>query len=170
MRRKRQLLILPGFAALVMAGACDRQDAEPTVTADPAMDATESAAGEQPVTVRPRTASPAGASVFFITPADGETVPNPVRVEFGIDGMSIAPAGVNQPLSGHHHLLIDTDPPDMGLPVPADSNHIHFGDGSTFTELTLAPGQHTLRLLLADHAHIPHNPPVMSEAITITVE
>ncbi len=170
MRRKRLLLILPGFATLVLVGACARQDAEPAVAADPAMDTTEVAAGEQPLTLPPRTASPAGASVFFITPADGDTVPNPVRVEFGIDGMSVAPAGVNQPLSGHHHLLIDTDPPDMGLPVPADSNHIHFGDGSTFTELTLAPGRHTLRLLLADHAHIPHNPPLMSEPITITVE
>ena len=170
MRKKRALLILPGFAALVLAEACARQDAEPTVTADPASDAAEVAVVEQPSAPPPRTVSPAGAAVFFITPADGDTVRNPVRVEFGIDGMSVAPAGVNQPHSGHHHLLVDTDPPDMGLPVPADSNHIHFGDGSTFTELTLAPGEHTLRLLLADYAHIPHNPPVMSEPITITVE
>ena len=79
-------------------------------------------------------------------------------------------AGVNEAHSGHHHLLVDTDLPDMGLPIPADTNHIHFGDASMSTELTLEPGEHTLRLLLGDHLHIPHDPPVMSDTITITVK
>ena len=86
------------------------------------------------------------------------------------NGMSVVAAGVYEAHSGHHHLLVDTDPPEMGLPIPADANHIHFGDGSTSTELELAPGQHTLRLLLGDHLHIPHDPPIMSAPITITVE
>ena len=97
-------------------------------------------------------------------------MPSPVRVEFGIEGMSVAPAGIQTENSGHHHLLIDTDLPALDLPIPADGNHIHFGDGSTWTELTLAPGEHTLQLLLADHAHFPHDPPVMSAPITIMVE
>jgi len=118
----------------------------------------------------PRTASPADARVFFISPADGDTVSNPVRIEFGIAGMSVARAGDNQPDSGHHHLLIDTGLPDLGAPIPADANHIHFGDGRTTTEITLEPGQHTLRMLLGDHVHIPHDPPVMSKTITVTVE
>jgi len=121
-------------------------------------------------TVLPRTASPEGARVFFITPADGETVSNPVRIEFGIDGMAVAKAGDNQPNSGHHHLLIDTDLPALGSPVPADAKHVHFGDGSTSTEITLEPGQHTLCLLLGDYLHIPHDPPLVSKSITITVE
>ena len=95
---------------------------------------------------------------------------NPIAIEFGIAGMSVVAAGMNDAHSGHHHLLIDTDPPDMGLPIPADAHHVHFGDASTSTELTLAPGTHTLRLLLGDHLHIPHNPPIMSEPISITVE
>ena len=72
--------------------------------------------------------------------------------------------------SGHHHLLIDTDLPDPGLPIPKDDNHVHFGDGSTETEITLEPGEHTLQLMLGDHLHIPHDPPVTSEQITISVE
>jgi len=118
----------------------------------------------------PRTASPEGARVFFISPADGDTVSNPIAIEFGIEGMSVVAAGVNEGHSGHHHLLVDTDVPDTGMPIPADANHIHFGDGSTATELTLAPGEHTLRLLLGDHLHIPHDPPVVSDPITIMVE
>jgi len=117
-----------------------------------------------------RTPSPPGARVFFITPANGDTVSNPIRIEFGIEGMDVVKAGNNQADSGHHHLLIDTDLPDLAAPVPADANHVHFGDGSTSTEITLEPGEHTLSLLLADHLHIPHDPPVISDPITITVE
>ena len=153
--------------SLLLIGACEKQGPEPEVASQPASD--ETVVAEQPVAM-PRTASPDGASVFFITPADGDTVPNPISLEFGIDGMNIVAAGIDEAHSGHHHLLVDTDLPDVGLPIPADANHIHFGDASTSTVLTLLPGEHTLRLLLGDHLHIPHDPPVMSEQITITVE
>ena len=122
------------------------------------------------VVAPPRTASSEGASVFFITPADGETVSSPLHVEFGIAGMTIVAAGVNEPQSGHHHLLIDTGLPELGLPVPADAHHIHFGDASTSTELSLEAGEHTLQLLLGDYSHIPHDPPLVSQQIAITVE
>ena len=117
-----------------------------------------------------RTPAPPGAQVFFITPTDGATVSNPVAIEFGIEGMSVAKAGLEQPDSGHHHLLIDTDLPDFGLPIPADANHIHFGDGSTSTEISLEPGAHTLRMLLGDYRHVPHEPAIVSDPITISVE
>ena len=118
----------------------------------------------------PRSTSPDGARVFFITPATGDTVSNPISIEFGIEGMIVVKAGDQQPHSGHHHLLIDTDLPDPGLPVPADEHHVHFGDGSSATEITLAAGEHTLLLLLGDHRHIPHDPPVVSNPLTIIVE
>lgn len=117
-----------------------------------------------------RTPSADGARVFFITPADGATVSNPVYVDFGIEGMAVVKAGDMQADSGHHHLLIDTGLPALDLPIPADANHIHFGDGSTSTEITLEPGEHTLQLLLGDYLHIPHEPPVASDVIRITVE
>jgi len=107
--------------------------------------------------------------VFIISPTDGETVSSPVTVVFGIEGFTVAPAGTYEPQTGHHHLLIDTGLPALDLPVPADENHVHFGKGQTETTIELAPGQHTLQLLLADGNHIPHQPPLMSDVISITV-
>ena len=117
------------------------------------------------------TPSRPGAAAYIISPVNGATVGNPVTVRFGLRGMGVAPAGVERPDTGHHHLLIDVDTlPAAGMPIPTDDKHRHFGGGQTETTLELAPGRHTLQLLLADHAHTPHNPPVVSERITITVE
>lgn len=120
-----------------------------------------------------RTPAPEGAEVYFITPEEGATVSSPVTVQFGLKGMGIAPAGVAHDKTGHHHLLIDTGLPegeDLDYAIPADDNHVHFGGGQTETTIELAPGTHTLQLLLGDANHIPHDPPVASEQITITVE
>ena len=109
--------------------------------------------------------------VYFITPSDGITTTNPVKIKFGATGINIVPAGVDMPDSGHHHLLINVDKlPDLKLPIPADSNHLHFGAGQTETEINLPEGKHTLQLLLGNHLHIPHADPVMSEKIEITVK
>lgn len=117
----------------------------------------------------PRTAAPDGAVVYFLSPANGATVTSPVTVRFGLRGMGVAPAGVTSPNTGHHHLLVDAALPTDNLPIPNDATHRHFGLGQTETELVLEPGQHTLQLVLGDHLHIPHQPPVHSEPITITV-
>ena len=114
--------------------------------------------------------APEGADVYFISPEDGATVSNPVVVRFGLRGMGVAPAGTERENTGHHHLLIDTEAPDPASPIPSDDNHRHFGSGQTETVVELAPGTHTLQLLLGDFSHVPHQPPVMSERITITVE
>ena len=116
------------------------------------------------------TPSPKGAKAYIVSPADGATVSSPVTVKFGLDGMEVAPAGTDKPNSGHHHLLIDTNLPAMGKAIPSDANHKHFGKGQTETKLDLKPGKHTLQLLLGDKAHVPHNPPVKSKKITITVK
>ena len=118
------------------------------------------------------TASPSapGAKVFIIEPKDGTTVTSPVTVKFGIEGMAIAPAGTDQPNSGHHHLIVDAQPGDMSTAIPADENHKHFGKGQTETTVDLKPGTHTLHLVLGDKNHVPHTPPVVSSVITITVK
>jgi hypothetical protein len=129
------------------------------------------AAGAPAAPAIPRTASPAGAKVYFVAPADGDTVSRRFTVRFGLAGMGIAPAGIEFENTGHHHLLVDVaDAPRMDYPIPSDATHVHFGKGQTETTLTLAPGKHTLQLLLADHQHIPHDPPVMSTKITVTVK
>jgi len=118
-----------------------------------------------------QTPSPAGAKVYFINLKDGAEVESPFLVQFGLSGMGVAPAGVEKPNTGHHHLLIDATmtPKQMKEPLPADDNHKHFGGGQTEAMVTLPKGQHTLQLLLGDWTHIPHVPPVMSEPISITV-
>ena len=87
-----------------------------------------------------RKASPAGAMVYIISPADGDEVESPVTVVFGISGAGVAPAGIDLPNTGHHHLLVDTELTNMGSPIPADAQHIHFGGGQTETTIELAPG------------------------------
>ncbi|MEM0908501.1 MAG: DUF4399 domain-containing protein [Pseudomonadota bacterium] len=116
------------------------------------------------------TPSAAGASVRIISPADGATVSSPVTVLFGLSGMGIAPAGVDWDNTGHHHLLLNRDLPELNTVIPANDQSIHFGGGQTETSLELAPGTHTLQLLLGDFRHVPHDPPLYSEVVTITVE
>ena len=111
-----------------------------------------------------------GASVAFKTLQDGDLVPPTFAVKFLVSGMGIAPAGSMIDNTGHHHLLIDaTEMPEMNLPLPATDHIRHFGKGQTEAELTLSEGKHTLQLLFADYMHTPHEPPVMSDKITITV-
>ncbi len=117
-----------------------------------------------------RTSAPEGATVYIVTPADGATVSSPVTVVFGLKGMGVAPAGTEHDKTGHHHLIIDAPLPPAGEPIPADDNHVHFGGGQTEYTIELAPGTHTLQLLLGDMNHVPHDPVVASEPITITVE
>lgn len=115
--------------------------------------------------------APQDAAVYFITPSDGQQVSSPVKIRFGLQGMGVAPAGVERQHTGHHHLLINMNTlPPMSQPLPATDQIVHFGGGQTETIIDLPPGEHRLQLLLGDHFHIPHNPPVLSETITIQVQ
>jgi len=119
-----------------------------------------------------RSSSPEDARVYIIAPKDGDVIPSgTVTVKFGLAGMGVAPAGIEFPNSGHHHLLINSiDLPSMDMPIPTDSSHLHFGMGQTETNLDLSPGIYRLQMVLGDFAHIPHDPPVISEPVMITVE
>ena len=117
-----------------------------------------------------RSPSPDNAEVFIISPKNGDELTNPVLVQFGIKGMDVAKAGALMPNTGHHHLLIDAELPALDQPIAKDANHMHFGGAQTETTLTLAPGKHTLQLLLGDGNHVPHHPAVVSKVITITVK
>jgi len=118
-----------------------------------------------------QTAVPAGAKVYIINLKDGAKVTSPFLVQFGLSGMGVAPAGVEKPNTGHHHLLIDTalKGEELKGAIPADDTHKHFGAGQTEAMVTLPKGKHTLQLVFADWSHIPHQPPVMSKPITVTV-
>lgn len=118
----------------------------------------------------PRSPAPKDVELYIVSPQDGASVASPVTVRFGLRGMGVAPAGVAMADTGHHHLLIDSDLPPFNLPIPADDKHVHFGKGQTEATVTLAPGSHRLQLLLADHLHMPHDPPVVSKPVTIVVK
>ena len=108
--------------------------------------------------------------VFFIKPSNGDVVDKTFEVVFGISGMTLAPAGTYDSGTGHHHLIIDAPLPDLSMPVPANTQYLHFGKGQDKTMLTLEPGKHKLQMILGDGNHIPHSPPIYSEIIEIEVK
>ena len=118
------------------------------------------------------TPAPEGAGVYFINVKDGDTLTSPVTIRFCLKGLGVAPAGTEKEHTGHHHLIINEtiEGDELNEPIPADDQHIHFGGGQTEKTVELPAGTHTLQLVLGDWSHIPHNPPVMSEKITVTVK
>ena len=118
------------------------------------------------------TPSVQGTKIYFVNIQDGDVVKSPFLVQFGLSSqMGIAPALVDWPDTGHHHLIINSPTPNPNKAIPSKSeNHIHFSGGQTESEVDLPSGQHTLQLVLGDYSHIPHDPPIISEIITITVE
>ncbi|HEX9878326.1 MAG TPA: DUF4399 domain-containing protein [Gammaproteobacteria bacterium] len=160
-------LKLSVLGAIALLAACS----EPEMPAEDAAAPMQAAPGPapQPNPTVARTPSPAAAMAYIVEPADGATATSPVLVAFGLKGIGVAPAGIESPNTGHHHLLIDTELASFDQPIPADAQHIHYGLGQTEAMVTLSPGSHTLRLVLGDHLHIPHDPPVMSDPVTIQV-
>ena len=113
--------------------------------------------------------SAAAPRVYIESPENGALVQSPVEIVFALDGMELAPAGTYAADTGHHHLIIDNELPDLGMPIPSDNNHLHFGKAQDRVLLDLEPGLHTLQLLLGDGSHIPHQPPLISEKIEIRI-
>ena len=123
-----------------------------------------------PLSAVEKSSSPDKAMLYIITPQDGDTVSSPVKVIFGLKGMGVAPAGIKMKNTGHHHLLINlAQLPDLNLPIPSDEQHKHFGKGQTEVSIELEKGEHTLQLILGDHMHVPHEPPIISKKIRIKV-
>jgi len=161
LRRARLVCALSTTIAIALSLA-----ARPSAGAEPEQPA---AAPSAATTAIVRTPRPADAKLYIISPANGETVTSPVTVRFGLSGMGVAPAGVATPATGHHHLIVDAPLPPLDQVIPKDEHHLHFGGGQTETTIALPPGKHTLQLVLGDKDHVPHDPPLVSDAITITV-
>jgi hypothetical protein len=119
-----------------------------------------------------RRKAPEDARLYLISPENGATLKSPVTVQFGLAGMGVAPAGMAREKTGHHHVLIDTEirSVDLTKPLPATDRIKHFGGGQTEARLELPPGKHTLQLVLGDENHVPFDPPLMSEKITVTIQ
>jgi hypothetical protein len=163
---KTQLLALALIGGAALAG-CSKHEAPAPAAPAAAPAAAAEAAAPADLTSRP---APEGAKVFFAELKDGAEVSSPVLVKFGVSGIEIAPAGEDKPNSGHHHLVIDADLPPANAPVPSNEHNLHFGKGQTEASIELTPGKHTLQLTFADYRHVPFNPPLASDKITITVK
>ena len=124
-----------------------------------------------PVNAADLSPAPESAEAYIISPGNGDTVQAPFTVQFGLSGMGIAPAGIDRPNTGHHHLLVDVDElPPLTEPLQGSEQVLHYGAGQTETQLTLEPGEHTLQLVLGNYGHVPHDSPVISEKITVSVQ
>ncbi len=181
MNTSRTLPLLLAVSAALALGACSKSSEPAPPAAEPTAPAAAAPAGDaasQPATAAAatsagaaaRTKAPDGAKVYFVGIKDGDTVTSPFKVAFGVDGAKVAPAGTPDPGVGHHHLIIDAALPPQDAPLPANDNVKHFGKGQLDTELTLPAGTHTLQLEFADSNHVPFDPPVVSDKITITVK
>lgn len=167
---KRHSLVVAALLLPLAAAAADSysEQMKKAAQSDTSQNAKAKALAKIGMDVTP---SPAGAKVYFLAPANGAEVKGPVKVVFGLaPAMGVAPAGTQKENTGHHHLLIDNPAIDTAAPLPTSEQVKHFGNGQTETTVTLKPGKHTLQLVLGDWKHQPHNPPVMSETITITVK
>lgn len=156
----------PILGFVIAISAADAHDVSPPDVRQKQTQAEFSPDASEPKAKRP---APPDARVYFIAPHDGDVVSPTFTVLFGLKNMGVAPAGVNKPNTGHHHLIIDEDAPSPDNPIPNDPNHLHFGGGQTEKTITLTPGKHTLQLVLADDLHIQHDPPVVSQRITVLV-
>ena len=118
-----------------------------------------------------QTPAPKNARLYIIWPPDGAVIKGgKLWVRMGLRNAGVAPKGVEMANVGHHHLLLDTYLPPLDEEIPSDRNHLHFGGGQTEARLEdLSPGEHTIQLLLGDDNHVPHDPPIYSNKITITV-
>lgn len=163
------ILLLSATAALA---ACSKSEA-PAAEAAAAPAASAPAASAAPAAAPASLTSeapPENARVWLVDLADGAEVSSPLLVKFGAEGIAVAPAGSHEPATGHHHLVIDAELPAYDQPIPASANYVHFGKGQTETTVELTPGPHTLQLVFANGSHVPFNPPLVSEKITVTVK
>lgn len=120
---------------------------------------------------------PVGEKVaYFVNIKHGDKVKSPFRIAFAVSGMGVSPVKAGKiEGTGHHHILINTPlPADIKKPIPFDKpdeywnqRYKHFGKGETETVLDLPPGKHKLRLLFADHEHVPYY--IASKEIEIEV-
>ena len=121
----------------------------------------------------PNSSSSDEARVYFVQPADGQVFDGQdaegIEIIFGLTGMQVSPAGIAEPNSGHHHLLINVEKlPDLTNPLPATDQVRHFGKGQTEVQLNLTPGEHTLTLQFADGIHTSYGE-AWSKTITVNV-
>lgn len=111
-------------------------------------------------------------TIYFVEPADGDTVPTLFTATFAADNFTIEPVGEGEVHEGmgHFHIGLDTECLAAGIVIPTADPWIHFGDGSNQIELEMAPGEHTLTIQIGDGEHRTLEDEGLCTSISITVE
>lgn len=160
----KSFYVIAIVASSLIACSSDEKAAE---TKETGHDSHASAATSAEMPAMPEV--PSNARVFFANLNDGQTVTSPLKVEMGIEAMSVDTAnGILKPASGHHHILVDMDSIKTGEVIKKDSVHIHFGNAQTTAEIKLPPGKHSLTLQFADAMHRSYGTKLTSK-ITVDV-
>jgi hypothetical protein len=111
----------------------------------------------------------AGDRVTIITPMPGVQTGSTVTVTLS-STVEILPAGDLTPGSGHHHLFLDADLTEAGVPVPSvPGSIVHMGDASkSYVFEDVPPGAHRIIAVIADGVHVPLQPWVV-DTVNFTV-
>lgn len=112
-----------------------------------------------------------GAAIKVAAPAANSTVSGPVMLQVDISGVPVKPAGEGDPQAFHYHALVDVDPATViqpGQPIPTgQANIIHTAD-LRLALPDLAPGPHTVTVILTRTDHVPLTPAIQ-DRVTFTV-
>ncbi|MDH3458008.1 MAG: DUF4399 domain-containing protein [Gemmatimonadota bacterium] len=92
----------------------------------------------------------------IVQPADGTSVSGPnVTVELAVEHVNLAPAGTNEPNTGHLHLFINRDLTPEGEVIPVGEGIVHLGQAQReYLMEGLAPGEYVVIAVLGDWAHV----------------
>jgi hypothetical protein len=92
-----------------------------------------------------------------------------VTVNVTVQGVTLVAAnGDTSGKTGHLHLFLDRDPTPAGQPIPQGDPSIFHTANPTIQVSDLAPGEHTIWVVLGDGNHVPFDPPV-EDKLTLTV-
>lgn len=111
------------------------------------------------------------ARVRIVAPTEGAELTGPdVLVQLEASGVTISPADIHEPGTGHHHIFVDRDLTPLDDTIPAGVPGIlHLGRGQTeFLVEGLQPGEHRLITVIAQWSHVPLSPPAV-DTVRFTV-
>ncbi len=115
-------------------------------------------------------AVPEDGKVYFKNLKPGDKVKSPFKVEMGVEGMALDPAGDLIENSGHHHILINRDYYETGETIPMDEENLHYGDAQTEAELDLEPGEYKIVMQYANGYHQSYGEQMSAEVNIIVTE
>jgi hypothetical protein len=111
------------------------------------------------------------ATVRITSPANGATIDGPVMIGVEVNGATVKHWNEQDPTAVHHHLLVDVDPSTVvqsGVPLPPGQASIIHTIDLNRELMDLAPGPHTVTVVLTGTDHVPFSPAIQDQ-VSFTV-